>query len=102
MTFVFNKSLQVASIKLHVTNLLHHNFLDFVAVLLLLVPTLLHWFVNTFLPRLHRAHRLQSLLLALITDLPRLILAVLGVAVLLGLLGASLHLQLADLLRLEM
>merc|ERR1712114_14624 len=45
--------------------------------------------------------RLEGLLLALVTDLPRLLLAVLGVAVLLGLLGASLHLQFADLLGLE-
>merc|ERR1712112_578966 len=45
--------------------------------------------------------RLEGLLLALVTDLPGLLLAVLGVAVLLGLLGASLHLQLADLLGLE-
>ena len=42
-----------------------------------------------------------SLLLALVTDLPRLLLTVLGVAVLLSLLGASLHLQFADLLGLE-
>merc|ERR1719308_208231 len=102
MTFVFHKTLQVASIKLHVTDLLHHNFLDLVAILLLLVLTLLHWFVDTFLPRLHRAHRLQSFLLALVTDLPGLLIAVLGIAVLLGLLRASFHLQLANLLRLEM
>merc|ERR1719347_486604 len=44
----------------------------------------------------------QSLLLALVTDLPWLLLAVLGVAVLLSFLGTSLHLKLADLLRLEM
>merc|ERR1719308_179320 len=102
MTFVFHKTLQVASIKLHVTDLLHHNFLDLVTILLLLVLTLLHWFVDTFLPRLHRAHRLKSLLLALVTDLPGLLLAVLGVAVLLCLLRASLHLELTDLLWLEM
>merc|ERR1719308_441415 len=102
MTYSFHKSLQVASIELHVTDLLHHNLLDLVAILLLLVLTLLHGFVDTFLPRLHRAHRLQSLLLALVTDLPGLLLAVLDVAVFLGLLRASLHLQLTDLLGLEM
>merc|ERR1719312_1417137 len=97
-----SKSLQVASIKLHVTDFLHHNLLHLMAVLLLLVPTLLHRFVDTFLPCLHRADRLESLLLALVTDLPGLLLAVLGVAVLLSFLGASLHLQLTDLLGLEM
>merc|ERR1719308_155978 len=102
MTFVFHKCLQVASIKLHVTDLLHHNLLDLVAILLLLVLPLLHWFVDTFLPRFHRAHRLQSLLLALVTDLPGPLLAVLGVAVLFGLLRTSLHLQLTDLLGLKM
>merc|ERR1712201_28110 len=102
MPVYISQSLQVASIKLHVTDFLHHNFLDLVAILLLLVPTLLHRFVDTLLPCLHRAHRLESLLLALVTDLPGLLLAVLGVAVLLGLLRTSLHLELTDLLRLEM
>ena len=54
------------------------------AILLFLVLTLLHRIVDTFLPCLHRADRLESLLLALVTDLPGLLLAVLGVAVLLG------------------
>ena len=85
-TFVFLKSLQVASIKLHVTDLLHHNLLDLVAILLVLVLTLLHWFVDTLLPRLHRADRLEGPLLALVTDLPGLLFAVLGVAVLLNFL----------------
>ena len=52
-------------------------------------------------PLFHVAQRLNRLLLALIADLPGLLLAVLGVAILLGFLGTSLHLQLADLLRLE-
>merc|ERR1719312_527593 len=95
-------NLQVASIKLHVTDFLHNNLLDLMAILLLLVPTLLHGFVHTLLPCLHRAHRLERLLLALVADLPGLLLAVLGVAVLLSFLGASLHLQLTDLLGLEM
>merc|ERR1719312_1400071 len=97
-----SKNLQVASIKLHVTDFLHHNLLHLMAVLLLLVPTLLHGFVDTFLPCLHCADRLETLLLALVADLPGLLLAVLGVAVLLSFLGASLHLQLADLLGLKM
>merc|ERR1711875_66103 len=94
--------LQIPSVKFHVTNFLQHNLLDLMAVLLLLVPTLLHGLVDTLLPRLHRANGLESLLLALVTDLPWLLLAVFGVAVLLGLLGTSLHLQLADFLRLKM
>merc|ERR1719153_661805 len=48
------------------------------------------------------AHWLDSLLLALVADLPGLLLAVLGVAVLLGLLGTSLHFQFADFLWFEM
>ena len=39
--------------------------------------------------------------LTLITDFPRLLLTILGVAVLLGLLRSSLHLQFTDLLRFE-
>merc|ERR1719312_1480181 len=96
-----SKNLQIASIKLHVTDFLHHNLLHLMAVLLLLVPTLLYGFVDTFLSCLHRADRLESLLLALVADLPGLLLAVLGVAVLLSFLGASLHLKLADLLGLK-
>ena len=57
--------------------------------------------INTFHPLHIDTLRLQGLLLALIADLPGLLLAVLGVAVLLGLLRASLHFQLADLLRLK-
>ena len=45
--------------------------------------------------------RLDGLLFALVADLPGLLLAVLGVAVLLSLLWTSLHLQLANLLGLE-
>merc|ERR1719186_500147 len=52
-------------------------------------------------PLLHVAQRLDGLLLTLIADLPGLLLTVLGVAVLLGFLGTSLHRQLADLLGLE-
>merc|ERR1719427_1178608 len=72
------------------------------AVLLILVPARLLWFVRTNQSFLLFAHRLDGLLLALITDLPGLLLAILGVAVLLGLLRASLHFKLADLLWLEM
>ena len=48
----------------------------------------------------HAGERLDKLL-ALVTELPRLLHAVLGVAVLLGLLGASLLLQLTNLLGLK-
>merc|ERR1719369_386741 len=50
----------------------------------------------------HVTQRFEVLLLALVADLPGLLLAVLCVAVLLSLLGASLHLELADLLGLKM
>ena len=72
------------------------------AVLLVLVPAGLLRLVGTDQPLLFLTHRLDGLLLALVTDLPGLLLAVLGVAVLLGFLGTSLHFKLADLLRLEM
>ena len=61
-------------------------------VLLFLIPASLLGLVSADQPILHDTNRLQRLLLALITDLPRLLFAILGVAVLLGLLGASLHL----------
>merc|ERR1719318_557380 len=62
----------------------------------LLTATLL-WLVLADQSLLHVTDRLDGLLLALVTDFPGLLLAVLGVAVLLGLLRASLLLQLADL-----
>ena len=71
------------------------------AVLLGLLAAALNRHVVADQSLLHVADRLDGLLLALVTDLPGLLLAVLGVAVLLGLLGASLLLQLADLLGLE-
>ena len=72
------------------------------AVLLVLLPAALLWLISADQSLLHVTDRLDGLLLALVTDLPGLLLAVLGVAVLLGLLGASLLLQLADLLGLKM
>merc|ERR1719186_1196714 len=95
-------NLQISRIKLHVTDLLELDLLNLVAVLLVLVPACLLWFVATDQSFLFLAHRLDGLLLALVTDLPGLLLAVLGVAVLLGLLWSSLHFKLADFLRLEM
>merc|ERR1712168_470975 len=96
------KKLQVRGIELHITNFLQNHPLNLMAVLLLLVSALFHWLVHTHKALLHVAQRLEVLLLALVTDLPGLLLAVLGVAVLLSLLRASLHLELADLLRLKM
>merc|ERR1719470_43191 len=102
MHFSLKVILQVRCIELHVAYFLQNHLLHLVAVLLLLGPDILHRLVHA-LKTWHRyAYRLEGLLLALVTDLPGLLLAVLGVAVLLGLLGASLHLQLADLFRLEM
>ena len=57
--------------------------------------------INTFHPLLIDTVRFQGLLLALVADLPGLLLAVLGVAVLLDFLRASLHFKLADLLWLK-
>ena len=53
----------------------------------LLIPEGLFRLVGTDQPFLFYAHSLDSLLLALVTDLPGLLLAVLGVAVHLGFLG---------------
>merc|ERR1719427_1946043 len=79
----------------------HDHLFHLVAVLLVLVLALLLGDVLVGEPLLHVTQRLDGLLLALVADLPGLLLAVLGVAVLLGFLGTSLHLQLADLLGLE-
>ena len=59
------------------------------------------WGILAVHPRLGHAGRLQRLGLALVADLPRDRLAVLGVGVDLGLLGLGLGHQLADLLPLE-
>merc|ERR1719209_67717 len=93
--------LQISRIKLHVADFLELDLLDLVTVLLVLVPACLLWLVATDQSFLLLAHRLDGLLLALVTDLPGLLLAVLGVAVLLGLLGAGLHFKLADFLWLK-
>merc|ERR1739838_134568 len=92
---------QIRSIELHIAHLFHNNFLHLVAVLLGLVLALLHWFVDACQALLHVTEGLDGLLLALVADFPGLLLAVLGVAVLFGLLWTSLHLQLTDLLGLE-
>merc|ERR1719504_461553 len=99
--FLCNMNLQVLGVKLHVANLLDHHLLHLVAVLLGLLPAALHRRVVADQPLLQVTDRLDGLLLALVTDFPGLLLAVLGVAVLLGLLRASLLLQLTDLLGLE-
>ena len=77
--------------ELHITNLFNDHFLHLIAVFLGLIPALFHWFVDTSQALLHVTERLDRLLLALVADFPGLLLAVLGVAVLLGLLWTSLH-----------
>merc|ERR1719504_221003 len=99
--FLHKNFLQVLGVELHVANLLNHHLLHLVAVLLGLLPAALHRRVAADQPLLQVTDRLDGLLLALVTDLPGLLFTVLGVAVLFGLLGASLLLQLADLLGLE-
>merc|ERR1719425_125476 len=96
------QNLQISRVELHVTDLLELDLLDLVAVLLVLVPACLLWFVGADQSFLLLTNRLDGLLLALVADLPGLLLAVLGVAVLLSLLRASLHFKLADFLGLEM
>merc|ERR1719260_115300 len=88
-------------IKFHVAFFLKDHLLDLMAVLLVHVIAGLHRLVGADQPLLSVTQGLDGFLLALITDLPGLLLAVLGVAVLLGLLRSSLHLELADLLWLK-
>ena len=79
-----------------------HHLFHLVAVLFLLVSTGLLRLKGPDKSVLHHTYRLQRLLLALVTDLSALLLAVSGVAVLLSLLGVSLYLHFADLLWLKM
>ena len=60
-----------------------------------------HRLINADQPLLGVAQWLDAFLLALVADLSGLLLAVLDVAVLLGFLGTSLHLELVNFLRLE-
>ena len=71
-------------------------------VLFRFVPALFNWVVDTFEPFLHLTDWPKRFLLALITNFPRLFLAILGVAVFLSFLRACLHFQLTDLLRFKM
>ena len=72
------------------------------AVLLVFISALFLRRIHALQPLLHLAYRPKGLLFALIADLPWLLLAVLGIAVLFSLLGTSLHLELADFLGFEM
>merc|ERR1712013_746338 len=89
----------MGGIKFHVADFLKDHLFNLVAILLVHVITGLLRLVGADQPLLSVTQGLDAFLLALITDLPGLLFAVLGVAVLLGLLRASLHLKLADLLR---
>merc|ERR1719481_1826465 len=102
MELLLFHNLQIRSIELHIAFFYQLNPLHLVTVLLVLVSTLLLGRIHTFQPLLHLAYRPKRLLLALIADLPWLLLTVLGIAVLFSLLGTSLHLELADLLWFEM
>ena len=72
------------------------------AVLLVFISALFLRRIHALQPLLHLTYRPKGLLFALIADLPWLLLAVLGIAVLFSLLGTSLHLELADFLGFEM
>merc|ERR1711875_202390 len=95
-------NLQIRSIELHIAFFYQLNPLHLVTVLLVLVSTLLLGRIHALQPLLHFAYRPKRLLLALVADLPWLLLAILGIAVLLSLLRTSLHLELADFLWFEM
>merc|ERR1719481_390103 len=102
MELLLFHNLQIWSVELHIAFFYQLNPLHLVTVLLVLVSALFLGRIHALQPLLHLAYRPQRLLLALVTDLPRLLLAVLGIAVLLSLLGTSLHLELADFLWFEM
>merc|ERR1719481_2408117 len=102
MELLLFHNLQIWSIELHIAFFYQLDPLYLVAVLLVLVSALFLGCIHTLQPLLHLAYRPKRLLLALVADLPRLLLAVLGIAVLLSLLRTSLHLELADFLWLEM
>merc|ERR1719334_2342040 len=93
--------LQIGGVELHIADLLNYHSLDLVAVLFIFFRTLFDWLISTRQSLLHGALWLDGLLLALVTNLSGLFLAVFRVAVLLRFLGASLHLKLAYLLWLE-
>merc|ERR1719352_441587 len=76
--FLCNMDLQVLCVKLHVANLLDDHLLHLVAVLLALLLAALHRRVAADQPLLQVTDRLDGLLLALVTDLPGLLHAVLG------------------------
>merc|ERR1719167_1925906 len=99
--YIQRDGLQIVTVELQITDLLNYHSLGFVAVLLILLRALFNWLIGTGQSLLHRALWLNRLFLALVTDLPGLLLAVFGVAILLSFLGASLHLKFADFLRLE-
>merc|ERR1712212_747746 len=84
-----------------ITNFLESHLLDLVAVLLLYVNAGLLWFIGADQPVQRSTHRLDGPRFALVAYLPRLLLALHGVAVLLGLLWSSLRLHLTDFLGLE-
>merc|ERR1719334_240629 len=93
--------LQIGGVELHIADLLNYHSLDLVAVLFIFFRTLFDWLISTRQSLLHGALWLDGLLLALVTNLSGLFLAVFRVAVLLRFLGASLHLKLAYFLWLE-
>merc|ERR1719481_894655 len=102
MELLLFHNLQIWSVELHIAFFYQLNPLHLVTVLLVLVSALFLRRIHTLQSLLHLAYRPKRLLLAVVADLPRLLLAVLGIAVLLGLLRASLHLKLADFLWFEM
>merc|ERR1711875_106288 len=92
-------NLQIRSIELHIAFFYQLNPLHLVTVLLVLVSALFLGRIHALQPLLHLAYRPKRLLLALIADLPWLLLAIFGIAIL---LRASLHLELTDFLWFEM
>jgi len=99
---MLKSKLQIGSVEFHIADLLNYHSLDLVAVLLILFRTLFDGLICAGQSLLHHALWLNGLLLALVTYLPGLLLAVLRVAILLCFLRASLHFKFADFLRLEM
>merc|ERR1712142_6780 len=97
-----SRAAPVANEELHIAFFNQLHPLHLVTILLVLISALLPGRVHALQPLLHLTYRSKRLFLALIADLPWLLLAVLSVAILLSLLRTSLHLELADFLWFKM
>merc|ERR1719309_720509 len=95
------QELQIFGVEFHIADFFYNDFLHFIAVLLLLLTAMLLRVVSTSKSILHVTQRLDGLLLTLVTNLPWLLPAILGIAVFLSFLWSCLHLKLTNFFRLK-